>query len=134
MKQSLRIFLVGLTAGAVLLPMAASSHHSAAMFDSEKELVMTGTVSKFDYLNPHSWLYVDIKNEDGSVTSWGFELEAPPRLRRIGVGPKNWVAGDLITVKTNPLRDGRPAGNLVGAIKQDGSTFGEAKDLTAPTE
>lgn len=119
-------------AAACVLPAAA--HHSAAMFDDETELTLTGTVTEFDYVNPHSWLYVDVEDEDGGVTSWGFELDAPPRLRRVGVSPSFWRPGDRVTVVTNPLKDGRPAGHLVGAISADGKTFGRARGLTAPAE
>ena len=107
----------------------AQSHHSAAMFDDRVVLTLTGTVTKFDYVNPHSWLYVNVENEDGTMTEWGFELDAPPRLRRLGVPPTFWRAGDAITVKTNPLKDGRPAGHLVGALTGDGSTFGNTEGI-----
>jgi hypothetical protein len=117
-----------------LLALAAApavSHHSAAMFDQEVVLTLTGTVTRFDYVNPHSWLYVNVANDDGSVTEWGFELDAPPRLRRIGVSPNFWRDGDAITLKTNPLKDGRPAGSLVGAVTDDGRTFGNTSGLAA---
>lgn len=107
----------------------ALSHHSAAMFDDEVVLTLKGTVTRFDYLNPHSWLYVNIENEDGTATEWGFELDAPPRLRRIGVSPTYWQPGDAVTVKTNPLRDGRPAGHLVGATSDNGKKFGDTRDI-----
>jgi hypothetical protein len=110
---------------------SAAAHHSAAMFDDQVVLTLKGTVSKFDYLNPHSWLYVNVANEDGSTTEWGFELDAPPRLRRLGISPSFWQQGDVITVKTNPLRDGRPAGHLVGAISGEGRTFGDTSGIDA---
>jgi hypothetical protein len=109
-----------------------SSHHSAAMFDSDETLVLTGVVTKFDYLNPHAWLYVDIANDDGSTTAWGFETSAPPRLRRLGMSPNYWKPGDTVTIKTHPLKDGRPAGSLVGGVKSDGTVYRDAKDLEAP--
>lgn len=107
------------------------AHHSAAMFDDQVVLTLKGTVTKFDYLNPHSWLYVNVENDDGSMTEWGFELDAPPRLRRLGISPNFWQQGDAITVKTNPLRDGRPAGHLVGAISGEGRTFGNTSGIEA---
>ncbi len=94
-------------------------------------LTLEGTVTRFDYLNPHSWLYVNVKGDDGSVTEWGFELDAPPRLRRIGISPTFWQPGDEVTLKTNPLRDGRPAGHLVGAVTASGKTFGNVAGLSA---
>jgi hypothetical protein len=113
---------------ALLLMTAAApealSHHSAAMFDATKVLTLNGVVTRFEYTNPHSWLYVNVENADGTVTEWGFELDAPPRLRRVGISPTFWQAGDAVTVKTNPLHDGRPAGLLVGALAANGKTFG----------
>jgi len=109
----------------------ALAHHSGAMFDDRLTLELTGTVTHFDYVNPHSWLYVDIEDDDGEVTEWGFELDSPSRLRRIGVSPNFWRQGDRITVQTRPLKDGRPAGFLVGAISDQGKTFGNVTGLSA---
>lgn len=122
--------IAGLSMGAFAVP--ASAHHSAAMFNPEAQMTLKGTVTKFDYLNPHSWLYMNVENEDGTVTEWGFELDAPPRLRRVGVGPQKWEEGDVILVRTNPLRDGRPAGSLVGAHRADGDTFGNITEIPEP--
>jgi hypothetical protein len=119
---------LALALAAVAAP-TAWSHHSAAMFNSEVVLTLKGTVTRFDYLNPHSWLYVNVEGEDGTVTEWGFELDAPPRLRRIGVSPTFWQPGDAVTVKTNPLHDGRPAGHLVGAVSEDGKKFGNTSGI-----
>jgi hypothetical protein len=116
--------------GFVMLAAApARSHHSAAMFDDQVVLTLKGSVTRFDFLNPHSWLYVNVENDDGSFTEWGFELDAPPRLRRIGISPNFWQPGDAVTVKTNPLRDGRPAGHLVGAVSAGGKTFGNVAGI-----
>ena len=113
----------------VLAAAEAHAHHSAAMFDDQVVLTLRGTVTRFDYVNPHSWLYVSVEDEDGGVTEWGFELDAPPRLRRLGVAPSFWREGDAITVKTHPLKDGRPAGHLVGAVTGAGRTFGNTEGI-----
>lgn len=118
-----------LAAAAFGISLPVVAHHSAAMFDFDKELRLQGTVTRFDYVNPHSWLYVDVRNDDGSVTEWGFELDAPPRLRRLGVSPRFWEPGDEVVIRTNPLKDGRPAGHLAGALNSDGDTFGNAEGL-----
>ncbi len=115
---------------AIIVTLPALAHHSAAMFDDEVELKLNGTVTRFDYLNPHSWLYVNVENEDGSTTEWGLELDAPPRLRRLGISPKFWGEGDRVTFKTNPLKDGRPAGHLVGAVTNEGRTFGNVAGIS----
>jgi Family of unknown function (DUF6152) len=106
------------------------AHHSGAMFEDVRTIELTGTVTRFDYVNPHSWLYVNVANEDGTVTEWGFELDSPTRLRRIGVSPHQWQEGDRVVVLTRPLKDGRPAGFLVGAVSDQGKTFGQANGLT----
>jgi hypothetical protein len=124
------VVAVGVLASSLSL-FQAGAHHSAAMFDDQVVLTLKGTVTKFDYLNPHSWLYVNVENEDGTVTEWGFELDAPPRLRRVGVSPTFWRQGDRIVLKTNPLRDGRPAGHLVGALAAEPDrTFGNVDGIS----
>jgi hypothetical protein len=126
MKQSIaRAMLI-----ALLPALPALAHHSGAMFEDRITLELTGTVTHFDYVNPHSWLYVNVENEDGTVTEWGFELDAPPRLRRIGISPTFWREGDRVTVRTRPLKDGRPAGFLVGAVSDREQSFGNANGLT----
>lgn len=128
----LKQFVRRATAAVWLAPLCAVpalAHHSAAMFDDQVVLTLKGSVTRFDYLNPHSWLYVNVENDDGTSTEWGFELDAPPRLRRLGVSPTHWQQGDKVTVKTNPLRDGRPAGHLVGAVSAGGRTFGDTTGL-----
>lgn len=131
---SLRAAFCAMSALAIVAFGAASAraHHSGAMFDAEIVLTLKGTVTRFDYLNPHSWLYVSVANDDGTVTEWGFELDAPPRLRRLGISPNYWQAGDAITVKTNPLKDGRPAGHLVGAVTEAGREFGNTAGIVQP--
>jgi hypothetical protein len=113
-----------------VLPPAAQAHHSGAMFEDRTTLDLTGTVTRFDYLNPHSWLYINVESEDGTVTEWGFELDSPTILRRQGVSPNHWQEGDRVAVRTRPLKDGRPAGFLVGAVSDKGKTFGQANGLS----
>jgi hypothetical protein len=125
--QRIRSIACASLAAAIGLPVLA--HHSGAMFDDQRMLELNGTVTHFDYVNPHSWLYVDIENDDGSITEWGFELDAPPRLRRLGISPNFWREGDRVAVRTQPLKDGRPAGRLIGAISHEGRTFGTANGL-----
>ena len=126
---ALAAFTFALLAGSTFIA-PARAHHSGAMFEDARTLELSGTVTHFDYVNPHSWLYINVAGEDGSVTEWGFELDSPSRLRRIGVSPNHWQEGDRVIVRTRPLKDGRPAGFLVGAVSSQGKTFGQANGLT----
>ena len=121
------------TAALALLSIPAAGHHSSAMFDDQTELTLTGEVTRFDYLNPHAWLYMNVTEDDGTVTEWGFELSAPPLLRREGVSPNTWRPGDLVRVRTHPLKDGRPAGSLRGIVKADGSGYRNTDGLEPPS-
>lgn len=109
-----------LIAGALavsLLALPVAAHHSGAMFDSGKEVTLTGTVKEFQYTNPHSWLLVDVKDDKGKVTTWGFEAEGPSTLTRAGIRLKDFAPGTAITIKGNPHRDGRPAAAWVSATR-----------------
>jgi hypothetical protein len=128
-RSRLSTLITAVFLAAIALPVWA--HHSAAMFEDRVVLTLSGTVSKFDYVNPHAWLYVNVENEDGTVTVWGFELEAQTRLRRLGIPPSFWREGDRVTVRTRPLKDGRPAGSLVGALTDDGKSFGNTAGIQA---
>lgn len=123
--------------GAVLgLGMApAWSHHSGAMFEPEKVITLEGTVKEFEYTNPHSWLYVTVRDAQGVETLWGFESEGPSALMRAGIRANALQVGDKVTVRTRPLRDGRPAGAWVSVTKADGTVLNprrQAVPVSAP--
>jgi len=121
MKTSIfaAIGVVGLALGAP----PAWSHHSGAMFEPEKVVSLEGTVKEFEYTNPHSWLYVIVRDDKGSETLWGIEAEGPSALMRAGIKANALRPGDQITVRTRPLRDGRPAGAWVSVTKSDGTVL-----------
>ena len=112
-----KILIVALASVLACLAIPASAHHSAAMFDTSKEVTLTGVVREFQYTNPHSWLLVDVKDKDGTVTTWGFEAEGPSTLLRAGIHRGDLAPGTLITIKGNPHRDGRPAATWISATR-----------------
>ena len=101
----------------------ALAHHSAAMFDRDKQVTVQGTVEEFQYTNPHSWLMVVVLDPTGKTTEWSFESEAPSTLLRSGIKAKTFLPGDKVTIVANPMRDGRPAGALITATKADGVVY-----------
>lgn len=121
-RTSLHSFVAGLFALAIAAP--AVAHHSGTMFDHEKEVVLTGVVKEFQYTNPHSWLIVDVTNEDGTVTTWGFEAEGPSRIRQSGIRKGDFPPGTKITITAHPMKDGRPAAAWTHAVRlDDGKEF-----------
>jgi len=115
--------MLGALGSLVLLAGPSFAHHSAVMFDDEAEVTLTGVVKEFQYTNPHSWLLIDVTNEDGSVTTWGFEAEGPSTLMRAGIRKSDFSPGTEVTITGHPMRDGRPAAAWTSATRGDGKEF-----------
>jgi len=113
MKRTLYSFLYLLSF--ILYPVAYA-HHSGAMFDGSTVVEVSGVVREFQYTNPHSWLLVDVTNADGSVTTWGFEAEGPSTLMRAGIRKGDLPPGTPISIRGNPMKDGRSAGAWIDAV------------------
>jgi hypothetical protein len=101
----------------------ALAHHSFAPFDQSKTVAYKGTVSEFQWTNPHSWLILKVKGEQGDE-SWSFEMLSPNVLRRMGWRRDILKAGDVVTVTANPARDGSKAGLVVDVLGPDGKPIG----------
>ena len=108
---------------AMVLAVPALAHHSATMFEGQKTITVEGVVKEFQFTNPHSWLLVDVKNKNGSVTTWGFEAEGPSTLQRSGIRPSDFRAGTKLKITGRPMKDGSPAAIWVEAIREDGKRF-----------
>lgn len=115
-----KLIVAGAALAVASLIAPAYAHHSAAMFDHEQLVELKGVVKEFQYTNPHSWLIVDVTNDDGSVTTWGFEAEGPSTLMRAGIRKSTLQPGTELTIRGNPMRDGRPGAAWVDALLTDG--------------
>jgi hypothetical protein len=108
---SMRTKLFSLVAGAALLVSAAAvptlAHHSfAAEFDAKKPVTLTGVVTKMEWINPHSWIHIDVKKADGTVEKWMVEGGAPNALLRRGWNKQSLPAGTEIKVEGFQAKDG----------------------------
>ena len=123
-----RVFsLLPLVLIALLLATAvAVAHHSFAMFYRTIEKIATGSVVRWTFNNPHSWLYLNVKDKDGKETLWSFEGSSPTTLLTRGITGTTFEPGKTITVLYCPLKDGRPGGGLGWVRLSDGKFINPA--------
>lgn len=113
--------LLAAVAAAIATP--AFAHHSAAMFDAEREVTLQGTVREFQYTNPHSWIQVMVPGQDGKALEWSIETAAPIVLLRAGIKKTSIMPGEKVSVRVHPMKDGSAGGNLIALTKADGSVI-----------
>ncbi|MEJ0037530.1 MAG: DUF6152 family protein [Gammaproteobacteria bacterium] len=129
MGISRRLRLRALAAVATLVATgAAFAHHSFAMFDRDKEVVLSGTIHEFQWTNPHAFIEFDVANGKGEVERWSVEMNSPNNLTRQGWKSTFLKGGDKVTVTLNPLRDGKHGGLFVAIVLADGKVI---KDPTS---
>ncbi len=97
-------------AAALFAAVPALAHHSFAMFDQRRIVTLEGTVTEFQWTNPHAFIEIDVPGANGRVTHWSIELNSPNNLKRQGWTRTSVRSGDRVTLRMNPLRDGNPGG------------------------
>jgi hypothetical protein len=119
-----RVWLTGLGIGFVMASGAVRAHQAfAAEFDVNQPIVLRGIVSKAEWANPHSWLYLDVKNDSGKTTTWAIECGAPNALLRRGWNKNSLPIGSEIVV------DGYKAKNGWSTANAKNITFPNGKKL-----
>ena len=116
-------FVIALTALTALLGhQRANAHHSfAAEFDANDPVELKGTITKMEWINPHSWLHIDVKNPDGTTTAWMIEGATPNTLLRRGFTRDNVKAGTEITIVGYRAKNGANRANGRDLVLADGS-------------
>jgi hypothetical protein len=119
--------------GLLLCAVPVLAHHSfAAEYDSTRPMKITGTVSKMEWMNPHARFYVDVKEANGSMTNWNFELGAIPVLLKQGWTKNSLKAGDTVTVEGLLAKDGSKSASARTVVLADGRrVFGGSSAPTA---
>jgi hypothetical protein len=108
-------------AALLLATMRISAHHAfAAEYDENKRTTVSGTVTRFEWTNPHVWMYVDGKDESDKATSWSFEMGSPGGLLHRGWRRTELKKGDQVTVEGYRAKDGRNVANASTVTMSDG--------------
>ena len=120
-----RICCLVFIAASLLVASLALAHHSFAMFDTSSTVTLTGTVTAFEWTNPHAYIELDVPEANSSNKKhWSIELGSPSILQQSGWKYKDLKFGDKVTLTLNPLRDKKPGGLLVQVTLPDGRVLG----------
>ena len=128
--------LLPIVVGISLLASAAPAmaHHAfAAEFDADKPIDLSGTVTKARWINPHSWLYFDVKGPDGTVTNWGVEFGAPNALADAGLTRQDVAPGQHVRIQGYRSKNGGPSGYSVSVTLDDGRVIKTGGAADTPT-
>jgi hypothetical protein len=112
----------------------AVAHHSTAMFEAEKRVTLSGTITDFQWTNPHAWIQVTVAGADGKPADWSFECGSPNTLSRQGWKPSTLKPGDSVTIVANPMKDGTSAGLMYTVTLADGRVLGPGAQAAAPAQ
>ena len=113
-----------LSAGAILVAIPARAHHSFAMFDMTKRVTLAGTVTAFEWTNPHAYIELDVTDEKGATKHWSIELGSPSILMQGGWKFKDLKYGDKVTMVVSPLKSGESGALLSSITMPDGRVLG----------
>ncbi len=116
--RTLFILALALTTVIPLAPPALAHHSFAAEYDADKPVTLTGSVTKMAWINPHSWIYINVKKTDGTVENWAIEAGPPGTLVRAGFTKESLAAKTVIKINGYRAKD--------GALRANG------RDITLP--
>ncbi len=123
MRAKWAVVVAGL--GLLVPAVPVLAHHSfGAEYDAKQPVTLKGTVTKFEWTNPHARFYIDVKDENGTVTNWNLELASPNVLGRQGWTRHSLNIGDTITVEGSRAKDGAHMANARTVTLSDGKKVG----------
>lgn len=137
MRSKHLAWIAGVSAAAAAMTIAAPSiaHHAfAAEFDSSKPVSLDGVITKARFVNPHSWIYLDVKGRDGKVVNWGFEFGTPSSLRTKGLDKTDVAFGTRIHLNGFRAKNGGPFGYAVAIVLPDGRKVQTGSAPDAPQQ
>jgi hypothetical protein len=104
-------------------PFSVAAHHGAASFDTTVEVTLKGTVTEWQWFNPHCFLKFDVKGDDGAVKNWAVEAGNPTDMTKRGWARTSFKPGDQVTVTLQPVKTGAPVGRIRTVALADGKEF-----------
>jgi hypothetical protein len=113
--RTITLTLLAIASALMLAPSIAAHHGTAASYDQEKFITVTGVVTEFRWRNPHSSLHLDVTDETGKVSEYAIELASPALMSRSGTGwtRRTFKAGDKVTFRVHPSKTGSPVGECL---------------------
>ena len=125
MKSVNKVVLAAMAIAIVSLGIQpALAHHSGAGFGKDMKEI-TGTVKEFQFMNPHSWIQVNVVEDSGKMVEWSVEWGSPNQLGRDGYRPSTFAPGTKVTIKLHPMANGALVGGFIAAKMPDGKTIGK---------
>jgi Family of unknown function (DUF6152) len=122
--MSAKLWATFLFLGSLLGAVPLMAHHSfAAEFDEHQPVTLKGTLTRFDWVNPHGWLYVDVKEPDGTVVNWAIEAGAPNALLKRGLRKTDFPAGLQVVITGYRAKNGTAKANGRSVTLADGRNF-----------
>jgi len=118
------VFIAQAIAVAALLIQPVLAHHSGAGFTNDTKEI-TGTIKEFQFMNPHSWIQVNVADDSGKIVEWSLEWGSPNQLGREGIRPSTFAPGTKVTMKVHPVKSGAPVAAFIAAKFADGTTIGK---------
>jgi hypothetical protein len=131
MKSKL-FMLVTVVAGLFVISSPLLAHHGTNLYDMSKPLVLKGTITKFEWGNPHNQIYFDVTDDKGNVAHWVTSTEPPAVMSEKGWTRHSLNPGDQVTAYVFAAKNGAPVGNLQKVIFADGKTLGGMGGGPAP--
>ena len=122
MKKQIALFAAMLGLLAICVP--ALAHHGTGLYYGKEPITLKGTVTEFEWANPHVQIYFDVKDEKGTMVHWACETLSPGKLARNGWSREILKSGDAITITLNPSKSGAPVGSLVKVVLANGTVLG----------
>ena len=124
----IRLAVTIIAVSVLMLAASAFAHHATASYNMTESSTVKGTVTNFEWTNPHAYIYLDVKNAKGAVEKWTVELGTIGMLSRAGWKRDSLKAGDEITATGNPAKDGRPL------LRFEKLAFANGREMTSAVQ